>query len=52
MATISENLTILKNARLEIINKLNEVQGTSVPLTMALSELPPYIENLITPNLV
>ena len=44
MATVSENLTNLKNTRVAIINKLNKVQGTSFPLTTTLSELPPYIE--------
>lgn len=44
MATVSENLTNLKNVRVAIINKLNEVQGTSIPLTTKLAELPSYIE--------
>ena len=44
MATVSANLTNLKNTRVAIINKLNEVQETSIPLTTTLSELTPYIE--------
>lgn len=44
MATVSENLTNLKNARVAIINKLNKVQGSSIPLTTTLAELPKYIE--------
>ena len=44
METISENLTNLKNARVAIINKLNKVQGSSIPLTTTLAELPKYIE--------
>ena len=44
MATVSDNLTNLKNTRVAIINKLNEVQGTLIPLTTTLSELPQYIE--------
>lgn len=44
MATVSTNLTNLKNSRVAIINKLNEVQGTSIPTETTLAELPRYIE--------
>ena len=43
MATIATNLTNLSNARVNIINKLNNTLGYSIPSTTPLSNISPYI---------
>lgn len=43
MATIATNLTNLSNARKDIINKLNNTLGSSIPQTTTLSNISPYI---------
>lgn len=43
MATINSNLTKLSNARSDIINKLNNTFGYSIPSTTRLSQISPYI---------
>lgn len=44
MATITSNLTNLKNSRLKIINKANTVLGTTMKETTTLSEIPSFLE--------
>lgn len=44
MATITSNLTNLKNSRLSIINKANSVLGTTMKETTTLSEIPSFLE--------
>ena len=44
MATITSNLTNLKNSRLSIINKANAVLGTTMKETTTLSEIPSFLE--------
>lgn len=44
MATITSNLTNLKNSRLSIINKANTVLGTTMKETTTLSEIPSFLE--------
>ena len=44
MATITSNLTNLKNSRLKIINKANTVLGTTMTEKTTLSEIPSFLE--------